>query len=348
MKKFLFVALTFVLIGGLILSACSQTQPPPATGKPAPAISPPPAAKTKIVLKGVTVFDPTRPQMKEEYFVQRVNERAKGELELQIIGGPEVIGMFDQPEALRKGSIDYLLTFAASYKSQVPETIVMSVSDWTPSEERKPGGYYQLLQEAHNRPKMGAHYLGRIQFGGFYWFGNKKVEKLADFKGQKVGVTSLWKPISEALGAVPVIVEEPDIYTAMDRRVIDAYIGPSALPKDFGIYKITKYAITPKFYIPSNMTHLVNLERWNSIPKPLQDLMDQVAAEIEPELYKWFNDVLYKEEMEVCTKGGMEVIELPAAEAKEYLRIANGILWDEVKPQVSPETYDKLKKLLIK
>jgi len=341
MKRLFLILLLITVVSTLIFGGCAKPAPAPAPAPPAPKPEP-------IVLKGLTVFDPERPQVKHiQWYADRVNELAQGELILDMIGGPEVVGMFDQPEALKDGSIDYLATFAASYKAMVPETIVMNVSEYMPWEEREEGGHYDFLVECHARPEMNAHYLGRACFGGFYFFCNKRIQTIEDFKGIKVGITMLWEPISKALGCVPVVVEEPDIYTAMDRGVIEAYIGPPALPADFGIYEITNYGVKPLFYYQANTLHLVNLDTWNRLPKHLQELMDEVAAEIEPEWRKYI-DELNDGQLKVCVEGGMEVIELPPDAAKEYLDICNRVLWEEVEPLVSPETYAKLRQMLIK
>lgn len=333
MNKLFLILMALVLVSVMVLAGCAAPTAP--------------VAKT-IVLKGLTVFDPDRDQVAHiKWYADKVNEQAKGELKLDMIGGPDVVGMFDQPEALKDGTIDYLATFSAAYKSMVPETIVMSVSAYTAAEERKPGGYYDLLVKAHARPEMNAHYLGRSMFGGFYFFTNKPIQKIEDFKGLKVGITALFDPITRALGCTPVIVEEPDIYTAMDRGVIDSYMGPPALPADFGIYAITKYCIKPLFYYPANTVHIVNLSTWNRLPKHLQELMDKAAVEIEPSWRKYI-DELNDKQLQTSVKGGMKIIELSPDVATKYLEICNSVLWDEVKPQVSTDTYNKLREVLIK
>lgn len=43
--------------------------------------------------------------MVKENFIDKVNERAKGELAIKVRGGPEVIGSLDLGLALHKGTI---------------------------------------------------------------------------------------------------------------------------------------------------------------------------------------------------------------------------------------------------
>jgi len=43
--------------------------------------------------------------MYQEY-AKRVSDRSKGEIEIKVLGGPEVIGAFDQTKSLTTGAVD--------------------------------------------------------------------------------------------------------------------------------------------------------------------------------------------------------------------------------------------------
>jgi TRAP-type C4-dicarboxylate transport system substrate-binding protein len=92
---------------------------------------------------------------------------------------------------------------------------------------------------------------------------------------------------------------------------------------------------------------MVNLDAWNRLPKNMQKLMDEVAEEIEPDWRKYIDDT-NASQLQVSLDGGMELVNLPPGVAEEYLGICNNVLWEEVKPQVSGETYNKLRETLLK
>ena len=54
-------------------------------------------------------------------FVKNANEAGKGVFEIQVRGGPEAIGMIEQPPAARDGVVDMVYTACAFYSSIVPE-----------------------------------------------------------------------------------------------------------------------------------------------------------------------------------------------------------------------------------
>src|SRR5256886_12397425 len=53
-------------------------------------------------------------------FVKKANDAGKGELTIQVRGGPEAIGMMEQPGAVRSGVVDMVYSPCAVYAAVVP------------------------------------------------------------------------------------------------------------------------------------------------------------------------------------------------------------------------------------
>ena len=56
-------------------------------------------------------------------FIDKVNERAKGELKIVVRGGPEAIAMFDQAMAVKSGIADCIYTPSGMFTSVIPVSI---------------------------------------------------------------------------------------------------------------------------------------------------------------------------------------------------------------------------------
>src|SRR5258706_3289197 len=54
-------------------------------------------------------------------FVKKANEAGKGEFAIQVRGGPEAIGMMEQPGAVRSGVVAMVYSPCAFYSAVVPE-----------------------------------------------------------------------------------------------------------------------------------------------------------------------------------------------------------------------------------
>lgn len=151
-------------------------------------------------------------------FVKAVNEKAKGELKIKYVGGPEAVPPFKQFEALRSGVLDIIFGCESYYGRQVTGFAYTHLSRLTPWEERQ-NGYYdfrvQLLK------KHGVFYLGRPLYGTwFHVFTNKFVRRPQELKGQKIRVSATYEPFIRRLGAVPITLPGSDVYTALERGTI--------------------------------------------------------------------------------------------------------------------------------
>jgi TRAP-type C4-dicarboxylate transport system substrate-binding protein len=99
-------------------------------------------------------------------FVDKVNEAGKGVIQIDVRGGPEAIGMFQQPDAVRDGIVDMVYTPGSFYGGALPEKDAMVGSNLTAVETRQNGGT-ELIDQIHQE-KMGLKYLGWFDSGVCY------------------------------------------------------------------------------------------------------------------------------------------------------------------------------------
>lgn len=378
MKRGLWLLIGVLLIASLVVAACAPAAPAtptatkaaeskpaaaqPAESKPAatqPAEAKPaekpaekaaekPAAAAPVVLKAVCFLAKNHPvaYMVNEY-VKRVNEQGQGKVRIDYLGGPEVIPPLEQADAVIKGAaVQMGFNVTAYYAPLGPELDVLHMTEVTPMDERKPGGMYDFMVERHK--KIGLYYLGRWSFNQpFYLYTNKKVDTPKQLAGQKMRTTALYDPFMKALGIVPITMPFGDIYTSIERGVIDGYGWPALGIMDAGLNKVTKYRIEPSFYEQNN-TILVNLKTWESLPKDVQDLLKDVAVKLEPDTVAHFAEAT-KKELEAQEKGGVQVIKFSPEDAKWYRDLAYKSQWDEIEAKVKdPALVAQLKELVKK
>lgn len=296
-----------------------------------------------IVIKGVThmakdnnVNDPVRE------FVERVNKRARGRLIIDWVGGPEVIGPFDQIHALKSGVIDMIIYYPFGYMASVmPEAYCKGISELAEWEERKTGAYKLWCDIFEKR--VNAKYLGKFHnIIRFYIYSKKKIEKIDDFKGKKIRVMPLYIPFITALGSIPITIPLPDTYTALERGVVDGAMYPRFAMTQQGWQEVTKYVLMDGVFQVEPAT-MINLDKWNKIPKDLQDLIMDVM--IDMEYVGTLRMMLIEEkEDEVRKAAGMEFVHLPPMEAEKYRNLAYEKTWEFALPK-APEYGPKLKEL---
>lgn len=301
----------------------------------------PPQAK-EIILKMATFLPKDDVNLTAWWaYVDEVNKKSKGEVVIKFVGGPEAIPAFKQFEAVRTGVVDMIFGAESYYGGAVTGAAYTHLSRLTPTEERRVG-YYDLRQDLLKRHNI--MYLGRPEYGPwFHIFTNKPVKRPQEIAGQKIRTSATYEPFVKALGAVPITLPGSDVYTALERGVVDGYAWSVLGNISMGWPEVCKFIIEPKIY-SMNIEALINLDTWNKIPKPMQKLMSDLMIEIETKFTKIFEELGEKELKEMQAKG-MKLIKFSPEDTKWYIELAYKAGWDEVLKK-APELGPKLKKLL--
>lgn len=289
-------------------------------------------AQETIVLKGVTAF-PRSAAENESIPPLRdlVQRKSGGQLKINWLGGPEVIKSFDQGEALRKGTVDMILFTPVGYFTTFsPIFQAKGLSAYTGWEERAIGAFDLWVKVF--REKVNAEYLGAMQWGlKFHIFSNRKITKIGDFKGMKIRVSPLYIPFVKALGAAPITIPPPDIYTSMQRGVVDGFVWINTGIPTWGWHEVTKYMVSPGFFQMEDAT-MANLDKFNSLPKNLQKALKD-STEIMEGIGSYMSLLRNKEEWNVMRSAGMEEINLPPEDAKKFLDLAYQATWKVILEQ---------------
>ncbi|MFH1349937.1 MAG: TRAP transporter substrate-binding protein DctP, partial [Pseudomonadota bacterium] len=196
-------------------------------------------------------------------FMDRTNEKAAkmypGELEIKYKGGPEVISFKEQVEAARTGLIDMVFTATSYYTSIIPVGDGFSASALKPWEERDKG-VFEFMQKIHAE-KANVFFLSRMGSGiPFQIHTNQPVKSVADLKGMKLRCSPTLIPFLKKIGVNPVMMKPGDIYTALERGVVQGYVWPAAQMRERGWEKVTKYVIEPPTPYQAIDVVLVNLD----------------------------------------------------------------------------------------
>lgn len=311
-----------------------------------PSIQPGMALAKSHVLKAVTAWP--KPVMDNKAFFmfteiveQKVAEQYPGELKINYLGGPEVVKTMEQVQGLKTGLIDMCFTTTAYYTSLLPEVDVVKLSEFPAWQERERGAW-AYLNKLHEE-RLGIHYLARLGLDiKFHLYLIKAIQE-ADLKGLNIRISPMQLQAIKALGGNPVVIPPTEVYTALQRGVVDGYCWPSMGIRDWGWEKVTKYVVDPGFYRVPNPV-VVNLKTWNKLPQKFRDLMTDAAVEVEKKAMAYFEDLAEKERPILLEKG-IKVIDLPPQEAQKFLKSAYEPAW-EGNLRKSPEVVAKLKKLL--
>lgn len=295
------------------------------------------------VLKAVSAFtEGSFQSFTFEKFIEKVNADGKGVIQINYIGGPKAIPPFEVANAVRGGVVDVANVTGAFYSKLMPEADALKLAEMPIAEQRK-NGAWELINKIHN-DKLNAWYLGRsIDNLPFHLYLNKPIDK-ADLTGLRIRVTPIYRDFFAGLGATVMQTSPGEVYTALERGVVDGYGWPITGIFDLGWQERTKYRVDPGFY-RVDVNVLVNLDTWKKLSDKERSILANAAAMMEEMTAKL--PEAGQDEAKRQAEAGIKTITFQGAELDKWLATARKAGWDQVK-KLSPEHGDKLQQLLAK
>jgi TRAP-type C4-dicarboxylate transport system substrate-binding protein len=294
----------------------------------------------EVTLRAVSAFaENSIYVVRLQKWIQKVNAEGKGTLQINFIGGPKAIPTFEVGNAVKTGVVDMALSTGAFYTNLMPEADALKLAQLSIAEQRK-NGAYDLINEIWNK-KANMYYLGRtVEFQPFHLYLNKKIDK-PDLTGLKIRVTPVYRDFFMSLNASVVTTAPGEVYTALERGVVDGYGWPIGGIFDLNWQEKTKFRVDPGFYM-AEVSLVMNLDSWKKLaPRQREFLQKQVLAfEAENDFWKRDNE----EETKRQAAAGIQTIRFDAATSKQYVDKAYEVGWASAM-KASPEYGPRMKQL---
>ena len=146
------------------------------------------------------------------------------------------------------------------------------------------GGGKELARELYGR--FNVYYIGAAWHGMESIPSKKPLLSVDDLKGVKMRIPEgLNQEIFKKIGAAPVNIPGSEVYTSLDRGVIDATDwGTLGMNVDLGYHKIAPYQIYPGFHSLPMADVAVNMDRWNELPADIQAIVEMAARDFAREM----------------------------------------------------------------
>ena len=208
----------------------------------------------------------------------RVETMSDGRLQIRIDSANKhkaPLGIFDLVKA---GQYDIGHSASYYWKGKDPNTLYFTTMPFgmtTPEQLAwfYHGGGLELMQKVYARHGMLSFPGGNTgnQMGG--WF-QKEINSVDDLQGLKMRIPGFAGEILSKLGAKPTNIPGGELYTALERRTIDAleWVGPS-LDVRMGFHKIAPYYYTGWHEPGAELQFLINKKKWETLPADLQEIL---------------------------------------------------------------------------
>ena len=206
-----------------------------------------------------------------------------GRLDITVYGGGELVPALEAFDAVRQGAADCGSGAAYYWAGKLPAAQFFAgypfglnaqqMNAWLLS-----GGGMELWRELYATVGLVPFVGGNtgVQMGG--WF-NRRIDSVADYRGLKMRMPGLGGRVLERLGGTPVLVPGGEIYTGLERGILDAteWVGPY---HDYimGFHEIAKYYYYPGWHEPGTaFEFFVNRDKFNALPPDLRSIFEVVT-----------------------------------------------------------------------
>jgi len=272
--------------------------------------------------------------------LDEIAKKSDGRLEFNYRGGPEAMKVPAQAMGVKTGAVDMACTSPDFFGKMVKGLEALDLTQITVAQHRE-SGLYDYLNTKFN--PLGIQFLMMVpkeQGTMFHFYTKKPVKKIAEFKGLSLAGTGIFDEIGPALGMTPVAMQMAEQYSAMEKGIIDVCRGGLDSVMAFKFYEVANYIIKPGFgSAPASL--FLNLKKFNSMPKDLQDYLVDSLYTMAPASEKKHNAIIAGA-TKAALKNGMEIIELE--DKDEFLKIVYDALYKNAVKD-DPETAKKIYEL---
>jgi len=256
-----------------------------------------------------------------EKFAEIVAAKSGGKIKVQMFPGGVLGGDAPNISALQGGTLDMVVLNAGILASQVKEFAVYDFPFMfaTPQEADAvvDGPFGKMLLDKLDA--KGIHGLAYWELG-FRNITNSRrpIVKVEDIAGLKLRVipNAINVDWVKALGANPTPMAFPEVYSAMEQKVIDGHENPFTVINANKLYEVQKYlAVTNHQYNPQSV--VVSKKLWDTLSADEKKIFADAAAEAAAYQRKISREQA-SAALESLKKNGMQVTEFNAAELAKF------------------------------
>ncbi|HAR96119.1 MAG TPA: C4-dicarboxylate ABC transporter substrate-binding protein [Deltaproteobacteria bacterium] len=298
----------------------------------------------KTIIKYGHVGPPIHGQHKGALaFATYVADKTNGEIEVQVFPLGQLGGERSMAEQVQAGTLHMTAVTTAVLSNFVPQLAVFDLPFIYPNRETA----YKALADKDVQKK----FFPLCDAKGFVAIGytenefrdvtnsKRPIRKPEDMRDLKIRTieSPVYLDTFRTYGANPVPLPFPEIYNALQQRVIDGQDNPLFTSVLMKFIEVNKYA-TMTHHILTECYTIVNKKVWDGLTSRQREIFIE-AAEVQIKVNRESNAQDFAGAIEKAKKQGVRVVELSPAE-REAFKQASKPVYDKYRKIIGPEYYD--------
>jgi len=215
----------------------------------------------------------------QKQWAQRVGEMTGGRVTVEMLPVNSIVQHTETMDAVAAGILDGHITDTSYFtgKDAAFGLIANPVGAWSAPSQMlnfmEYGGGKELMNDLVE--PYGLHFIGASTTGLEAFVSKKPLNGVADLKGLKMRAPEgLVQEVFAAAGAAPVNLPGSEVFTSLDKGVIDAadYTVFSTNHAQ-GMHDVAKHPVQPGFHSLPLVEVSMNKATWDKMPKDLQAIL---------------------------------------------------------------------------
>ncbi|WP_373332450.1 TRAP transporter substrate-binding protein DctP [Thiopseudomonas alkaliphila] len=238
------------------------------------------------------ISDNTGPSRLDNWFLSELEKRAGDQVNIRRYWSASLNRAGEHLAAVRDKTSEMSLISPGYYQAELPVTRGL---EWYYRMDRA-DALQQVCRDVYQEfSPLREEWEQRHRSKVMYWTNwnyaplitRKPIRSIEDLKGMRIRGYGASTDVIEGLGATAVPVAAPEVYTSLERGVLDGVYGFDFITAvSYKLHEIAPYMtdIGDGPHAPS--ATIMNLSIWNAMPESLQNICNEIVEEIYAEQYR--------------------------------------------------------------
>lgn len=223
----------------------------------------------------------------QQGWTETVKEMTNGRIAIDLMPVGSIVDYKETPEAIASGILDGHITDTSYFAGKDPAfgLIANPVGAWSDPAQMidfvENGGGKELMNELLN--PYGLQFIGVSTPGLEAFVSAVPLDGVDDLAGVKIrSPEGMIANVFAAAGAAPVNLPSSEVYTSLDKKVIDAAdYSVFSVNQELGMNEIAPHPVYPGFHSLPLIEVSMNKEKWDALPADLQEAMTASVKEFQ-------------------------------------------------------------------
>ncbi|WP_027245025.1 TRAP transporter substrate-binding protein [Leisingera daeponensis] len=221
----------------------------------------------------------------QQSWAEDVRERTGGKVAIELLPVNTIVAHTETQDAVAAGIIDGHFTDTSYFAGKEPAfgLIANPVGAWSDPQQMfdfmENGGGKELMNSLVE--PYGLHFIGATTPGLEAFVSKVPLDGVDDLKGIKMRAPEgMVQRVFAAAGAVPVNLPGSEVFTSLDKGVIDAAdYTVFSTNHEQGMHDIAKHPVYPGFHSMPLVEVSMNKAKWGSLPADIQATLEQSVSD---------------------------------------------------------------------